>query len=196
MAPRPAGRTGGRPGMRRFVLVLILFGTVAAHAPAAFAAQQPTGATAVALDGQVQLAWQPVIGASAYNVYRGLSPTTVTTAITPVGGVAATGFTDTTAVNGTTYYYAVKPIVGGAETGDSSLTFASTPRARTCSTGNAIVLENCFPGDTTWPLGASAGNGIEGFATAQSINKGESLNVKVNTSAATTFHIEVYRTGY
>src|SRR5439155_17005042 len=78
---------------------------LALAAPAlAQAAPSPAGLTGVALSASVDLAWQPAAGATAYNVYRGTTPTSVTTLISPVGGVAATGFTDTGAVNGTTYY--------------------------------------------------------------------------------------------
>src|SRR5207302_2713333 len=132
--------------LKRSLLVLVALAAFATAVPAtADAAASPAGLTGIALDGAADLAWQPVAGASAYNVYRGTTPTTVTTLISPVGGVTATGFTDTGAVDSTTYYYAVKPIVAGAESG-ASLTAQATPRVRTCSTGNPVVVENCYPG--------------------------------------------------
>ncbi|MDX6411698.1 MAG: hypothetical protein QOE91_1214, partial [Gaiellaceae bacterium] len=164
------------------------------------AAPSPSGLTGMARNASVELAWQPAAGATAYNVYRGTTPTTVTTLVTPVGGVAATGFTDNGAVNGTTYYYAVKPIVAGAESGVSA-TISSAPAAPSCSTGNPVVLENCFPGSAGWkivgqPPPATAG-GIEAFATASSINKSESIGIKATTGGATTtFHVDIFRTGY
>ena len=91
--------------------MLLATAFVAVVSPALAEAAAPTGVTGIALDGQVQLAWQPAAGASAYNVYRGLTPGSITTAITPVGGVVTTGFTDTGAVNGTTYYYAVRAVI-------------------------------------------------------------------------------------
>src|SRR5437763_1212340 len=114
--------------LRHLFVVLAAIAAIAAAAPtlASAAAPSPAGVTGVALSGSVDLAWQTVSGATAYNVYRGTTPTTATTLISPVGGVAATGFTDTTAVNGTTYYYAVKPIVAGAESGSSAVV-QSTP---------------------------------------------------------------------
>jgi hypothetical protein len=130
---------------RRLLVVTAVLALVAVAPGRAAAAPAPAGATGAALDGSVDLAWQPVTGATGYNVYRGTSPSTITTLISPVGGVAATGYTDATAVNGTTYYYAVKPIVGGSESG-SSLTVQAKPSARGCSTGNAVVLDNCFSG--------------------------------------------------
>ncbi len=79
----------------RLALALTVAAAVAGTVPAlAQAGPSPSGPTAIALSSSVQLAWQPVAGASTYTVYRGTSPTTVNTAVTPVGGVAATGFTD------------------------------------------------------------------------------------------------------
>ena len=49
--------------------VMLLGGARAAIQPAA-----PTGLTGLALDGRVELAWQPVSGATGYTVYRGTSP--------------------------------------------------------------------------------------------------------------------------
>ena len=57
------------------------------------------------------------------------------------------------------------------------------------ATGNAVVVENCFPGSTGWEVsnsGTVAAGGIEGYATATSINKGESVDVKVNSGNGST----------
>src|SRR5919197_6225780 len=102
-------------------------------APAIANAAPPDGVTAIALDGRVELAWQPAAGASSYRVYRGTTPTTVTTQI--VTGVLPTFSTDAAATNGTTFYYSVRAVIGGVESPDSRLVEA-TPRARSCSTGN------------------------------------------------------------
>jgi fibronectin type 3 domain-containing protein len=177
--------------------VLVVAGLPAAQSYAA-PSGPPTGVTGLALDASVELAWQPVGGATAYSVYRGTSPSTITTRVTPVGGVAATSFTDTTAANGTTYYYAVRAVDGGGESGNS-LTVQARADARACSSGNAVVLENCFPGSGSWRatnvVGVGSG-GVEGFATASSINKGEAVNLKVNADAGSTYRIEIYRSGY
>ena len=62
--------------------VLILGGARAATQPA-----PPAGLTAIPQDGRVELAWQPVSGADHYSVYRGATQGSITTAVTPVGGV-------------------------------------------------------------------------------------------------------------
>ncbi len=169
----------------------------AGAAPGLAHAAGPDGATGVALGGRVQVAWQPVAGATAYSVYRGTSPTAITTLLTPVGGIAApqTSFTDTTAVNGTTYYYAVRSILLGVES-PNSLVVQASPVAASCTTGNVVVVENCFPGNPSWNVRSSAQmpSGIEGFATAQSINTGDSVALKVNSGSS--FNIEIYRSGW
>src|SRR3954452_7325076 len=185
------------PEVRRAFVIAVALAAIYVAPPAwAAAAASPTGLTAVALGASVDLAWQPVAGVTNYNVYRGTTATSVTTLVSPVGGVAATGFADTSAPNGTTFYYAVKPIVAGAESGSSS-TVQATPRARSCSTGNSVVLENCFPGNSGWnaqfTAAASAG-GIEGFTTATSINRTDSISLKIQSAAG--YHAEVFRSGY
>jgi fibronectin type 3 domain-containing protein len=187
--------------VRRVLVALAVLVAVAALPAAqslAAPAGPPTGLAGIALDASVQLAWQPVSGATAYGVYRGTSPTSLTTQLTPAGGIASTTFTDSTAVNGTTYYYAVRAAGDGVESGNS-LTVQARPETRACSSGNAVVLENCFPGSATWRatnvVGVGSG-GIEGFATASSINKGEAVNLKINSDAGSTYRIEIYRSGY
>jgi len=173
--------------------VMLLGGAQAATQPAA-----PAGLTGMALDARVELAWQPVSGADHYTVYRGTSPGAITTAVTPAGGVTGTSFTDTTVANGTTYYYVARAVNTGTES-VNSLTVQATPVPRSCSSGNAVVLENCYAGATTWKLGFTptvAAGGIEGFATAQSINHGQSLDLKVNTAAGVSYSAYVYRSGY
>ena len=62
-----------------------------------------------------------------------------------------------------------------------------------------MVIENCYGGTTAWntPTAVSlAGGGIEGYSTASSINRGGSFNVKIQTTAATTARIELYRGGW
>ena len=158
----------------------------------------PAGVTGMAAEASVQLAWQPAAGASAYTVYRGTSATTITTAVTPAGGVTATSYTDTTAVNGTTYYYAVRSVTGGTES-PNSVVVQAKPVARTCVATNPTVQENCHPGDSGWRV-TNAGNvssgGIEGYAAVQSVNKGESVNLMINSGTAASYRIEIYRSGY
>lgn len=73
--------------------------------------------------------------------------------------------------------------------------FPPPPRRRDCANpANPTVAENCRPGTPGWRLSRSDGR-IEGFFTATSVNRGESLTLKVRT-ADPEYHVEVYRTGY
>ncbi len=60
------------------------------------------------------------------------------------------------------------------------------------------MIENCYQGTSTWNVRSTAQmpSGIEGFATVQSVNKGDSIDLKVNSAGSTTFNIEIYRSGY
>jgi beta propeller repeat protein len=78
--------------------------------------------------GKVQLTWSPVEGAERYNVYRGTSSGSY-------GKIADSHVTDyctyldTGVVNGATYFYMVRSVIGGVESGDSNIASA-TPSER------------------------------------------------------------------
>jgi hypothetical protein len=62
-----------------------------------------------------------------------------------------------------------------------------------------IVVENQNPGSTNWNLsnsGSDAVGQIKGYASAASINKGESITFFVSVNPAQTFTIDVYRLGW
>ncbi len=62
---------------------------------------------------------------------------------------------------------------------------------------NAIALENQRPGNpaSEWDLGGPASGSIEGFATRMSVNRGTTVDFKINTTS-TNYRIDVYRLGY
>ena len=184
-------------------LMRYLTGLAAAAAllavPAIAQAAPPAGVTGMALDSRVEVAWQPVAAATQYNVYRGTTPTSINvpvslTGVPPPPLDPPTKFTDSTAANGTTYYYAVRAVVSGVESANSRIVKA-TPRPRGCSTGNVVVQENCFPGDADWDVSFRA-SGIDGYATEQSINHGGSLDLKVQATGVSAVDIEIFRTGH
>jgi hypothetical protein len=69
------------------------------------------------------------------------------------------------------------------------------PRAQ-CSP-NPIVCENANPGApaSEWDISSAGDDTIQGFATSISVNKGETVRFKVDTTA-TTFNVDIYRLGY
>lgn len=174
-------------------LAVLIVPAIALTAPTA-----PAGVSGIALDGKVGLSWKAVSGASSYKVYRGTSVGSITTQI---GTSATTSYTDTTATNNTTYYYAVKATATiGGDSSSSSPTQVK-PVAKSCSTGSALVQENCFPGTSAWratATGAVSSNSdnIEGFTTEDSVNQGGSLDVKVNAADNAPYRIEIYRLGW
>ena len=159
-------------------------------------ASPPPGLTAISLDGKVGLSWQPSSGAAGYVVYRGLAPGSVTERISGQGPVTGTSFVDTTAASGTTYFYAVHALSDAGESGSGQLAKAGAT-TRSCSSGNPVVVENCFSGTSAWktPDGPRAqSGGIQGFASASSVNAGGSVSVRVIANDA-PYRIEIYRTG-
>src|SRR5262249_47566505 len=66
----------------------------------------PSSLTATPGNNVVNLSWTAPTGAATYNVYRGTTAGGEST--TPLAtGVTTTSYSDTTAVNGTTYFYKV-----------------------------------------------------------------------------------------
>ncbi|NND32002.1 MAG: hypothetical protein HKN76_05375 [Saprospiraceae bacterium] len=69
--------------------------------------------------------------------------------------------------------------------------------------GNPIVEENAKEGTSDWQLtrvrADESGHRmpwIEGYCSAQSVKAGESIDIMVSTNPASTFEIEIFRTGY
>src|ERR1700747_1692275 len=62
---------------------------------------------------------------------------------------------------------------------------------------NSIVQENQLQGnpDTEWDLSGPGATNIEGFAVDISVNRGQTVNFKINTNS-TNYRIDIYRLGY
>jgi N,N-dimethylformamidase beta subunit-like protein/uncharacterized protein DUF4082/Big-like domain-containing protein len=176
--------------------LLVLAALTLGESRAATLPATPTGLTAIALDGKVSLSWQPSANAAGYIVYRGVTLSELTP-ITPAGH-ADTKFVDEAAVNGQAYYYSVRATSADGQSSLASQRALATPLARSCSSGNAVVVENCFPGTTNWRTtrGHHVGeDGLGGFASASSIQAGESVNLSVEIAVGAQYRVEIYRTG-
>ncbi|MGC3992014.1 MAG: carbohydrate-binding protein [Chthoniobacteraceae bacterium] len=77
----------------------------------------PTGLTASAGNNQVILSWNPVAGATSYNLKRGVSSGGPYSVVT---GVTGTTQTDTAVSNGTSYYYVVSAVQSVLESANTS----------------------------------------------------------------------------
>jgi fibronectin type 3 domain-containing protein len=88
----------------------------------------PTGLAASAGDNQVALSWNTVAEATSYTVKRATVSGGPYTTI--AAGVATTAFTDTTALNGITYFYVVSAVNVFGESPNSN-EVSATPSAPT-----------------------------------------------------------------
>jgi beta-galactosidase len=67
----------------------------------------PSGLTGAAGNHQASLTWNALLGAGSYNVKRSTTSGGPYTTISTSGAVTGTNYTDSTAINGTAYYYVV-----------------------------------------------------------------------------------------
>lgn len=130
---------------------------------------EPTGLTASATAcGLARLTWNASAGATGYNIMRSIvsgGPYTTLLAL----NVTATNYTDTTAINGATYYYAVSALNAGGESAPSAEAGLSLPASALPAGWSSVDVGNVglagsanFCGDTFTVLGA--GSDIGGTA--------------------------------
>src|SRR5260370_11031714 len=62
---------------------------------------------------------------------------------------------------------------------------------------SVIACENTLPGDppSDWQVSGAGDSTIQGFATAMSVNVGQTESFKINTPA-NSYHIDILRVGY
>src|SRR5208283_645668 len=136
----------------------------------------PTGLTATAGNASVKLSWTASGGATSYNVYRG---TTASGEATPAlaTGITATSYTDTTASNGTIYYYKVAAVnAGGTSPLSAEVSATPEPSAPSAPTGLTATAGNASV-KLSWT--ASAG------ATSYNVYRGTTAGGESTTALAT-----------
>ncbi|MDZ8188214.1 MAG: DUF4082 domain-containing protein [Nostoc sp. ChiSLP02] len=84
-------------------------------------------------------------------------------------------------------------VVTATAEGIGSVTFSASAIP---ANPNPIYLENQNPGTTDWKLVNRGSGEIAGYASATSVNKGGSLDIKVSLAQPGQFSIDVYRLGY
>ena len=114
--------------------------------------------------------------------------------VSPASGVTnASGQASTTLTLGPVPTGPGGVVVTATAAGIGSDTFSASA---TPANPNPIYLENQNPGTTNWKLVNRASGEIAGYASATSVNKGGSLDIKVSLGQAGQFSIDVYRLGY
>ena len=154
----------------------------------------PRSLSAVPGDGLIGLTWlapssdggSPITN---HNVYRGTTPHGETqTPLATVGNV--TSYTDTSAMNGVTYYYVVKAVNGVGE-GGASNEASATPVAGPSAPGAPTNLQ-AIPGNgnvsLTWSAPSSdGGSPITTYTVYRGTNSGnQSYSVQVGTVTSYT----------
>ena len=134
---------------------------VAPNPPAA-----PTGLTAIAGNTQIALTWTPSQATTGYQVGRATSSSGP---FVIIGTSAAANFTDSTVVNGATYYYVVSAF-GTGGVGASSTPIAATPVATAVNVGNfsfetpSMAAYEYAPAGAAWTFAAQSGSSGSGIA--------------------------------
>jgi len=113
------------------------------------AAGTPTISSATPLSGQVNLGWSTVSGATSYNVLRSTTSGAEQSLVT---GLTSPAYTDSSVVNGTTYYYEVQAVNGigaGSFSSETNATPVAVPGAPTLATpttaANTVFLSWTAP---------------------------------------------------
>ena len=128
---------------------------------------------------RVALSWEAINSASSYSVKRATSETG--TYATIASGLSGTSYTDLTALNGTTYYYAVSAVISGQETLNSAA-FSALPAA-----AQGIVSWNY---DRYGTVSGTRVAGIEAVANwNNSWPSNPTVNLIDNTGGTTTLDI-------
>ncbi|MBZ5595101.1 MAG: hypothetical protein LAP39_22890 [Acidobacteriia bacterium] len=145
----------------------------------------PNGLTATPGNGQVSLHWTAVSGAGSYNVKRG----TFSGGESQLASATTNSYTDTTAMNGTRYYYVVTALASCGthpESGNSNEASA-TPGAGgdftvSASPGSQTVAQG---GQTTYTVTIGALNGFSGAVSLSATGLPSGVSATFNPASIT-----------
>ncbi len=149
----------------------------------------PQSLAAKAGDGSVSLTWQPPASNGAanitgYDVYRGTSPGAESS--TPLAtGVTTTSFTDSTAANGTTYYYKVTAVNAAGQSPRSNEASA-TPQATAPSAPTGLMASGSNGSvKLSWIAPASnGGSQITGYDVYRGTSPGGESSTPIATGVS------------
>ena len=117
--------------------------------------------------------------------------------LTPTSPLTASTLYTATVVGGAT---GVKDVAGNALASNATWTFTTAVlTAGPCDPPitNPIACENSKPGNpvSEWDISGAGDLSIQGFATDISVNKGDTVRFKIQTSAS-SYRLDIYRVGY
>jgi hypothetical protein len=115
----------------------------------------PSGVAATAGNNRVDLRWNTTSGASGYNVKRATFSGGPYATIAP--NVSPTTYSDTSALNGITYFYVVSSVNGAGESGNSAQVSATpqAPQPPTAPTGLTARASGKKKINLTWTQSSS-----------------------------------------
>ena len=126
----------------------------------------PSNLQATGTNLLINLNWDAVAGATAYNLYRGTSNNGPYPAV--FSGLIATNYADTDVTNGVAYFYVVTLVVSGVESTNSSQASAiPLPSSQPTNVGFQLVGNQI---ELTWPQ-----DHLGWFLEAQTNNQGHGL---------------------
>ncbi len=69
---------------------------------------------------------------------------------------------------------------------------------RTLFAALTIAQENALPGTpaSTWDISGAGDTNLQGYATDISVNRGSTVNFKIDDNTVASYHVEIYRLGY
>ncbi|MGO8672686.1 MAG: PKD domain-containing protein [Capsulimonadaceae bacterium] len=136
----------------------------------------PTGLSAAPGNGSVSLTWYAAVGASSYSIFRG-SASGAEGSVPVAAGLSGPGYVDTSAANGSTYYYTVTAVNPGGSSSTSTETSTSLPSpAPGAPTGPSASAGD---GQVTLSWAGSAGS------TSYSVYRGTAAGAEAATPVAT-----------
>jgi Domain of unknown function (DUF4082)/Bacterial Ig-like domain/Bacterial Ig domain len=149
-------------------------------------------ATVTAATFELRNAANAVVAASvAYNAG------TRTATLTPTS-LLPSNATLTATVRGGAADPRIKDLAGNALAASTVWSFTTAAPSGVCaSPANAVVAENCLPGQpaSEWDISGVGDTTIQGYAAQFSVNRGTTVQFKVATNA-TAYRFDIYRMGY
>ncbi|MEA3187875.1 MAG: hypothetical protein QOD99_1705, partial [Chthoniobacter sp.] len=136
----------------------------------------PASVTAYAGNNRTVLCWPTVPGATSYNVLRSVTSGSGYASLAPgvLGPISGSGpthgtYVDTTAVNGTTYYYVVQSVNPVKASGNSPQSAGITPSAGTASSAPSVPTGlAATPGNKSVSLNWTASSGASFYTVKRS----------------------------